>query len=82
MVMSANMIALIAALIGSDRAWRVAVGNDQTLNAALVGKPGSEDKTVSHTVNKARVKGRRWGCVLCRVFDRFDPSHCEKSADV
>lgn len=76
-----NLIALLAALAGSDRAWPVAVANDQTLNAALVGRPGSEDETISSRAGKARRTGRRWGCLLCRLLDKIDPRHCEKSIE-
>ncbi|KXA71094.1 hypothetical protein AXA74_20275 [Bordetella hinzii LMG 13501] len=73
-----NLIALVAALVGSDRAWRVAVSNDQTLNAALA---GSEDETISSRAGKAARAGRKWGCVLCKVLDRFDPQHCQKNIE-
>ena len=38
MALAGNLIALGAAIIGSNRAWPVAVANDQALNAALVGR--------------------------------------------
>ena len=40
MALAGNLIALGAAIIGSNRAWPVAVANDQALNAALVGRAG------------------------------------------
>ena len=83
MAMSAagNLIAVMAALAGSSRAWPVAVANDQTLNAALVGKPGSEDETISSRAGKARIAGKRWGCILCRLLDLIDKRHCEKNIE-
>lgn len=81
MALAANLVALIAALLGSDRAWPVAVANDQALNAALVGRPGSEDETVSSRAGKAAQSGRRWGCVLCRMLDWFDPGHCTRNIE-
>ena len=81
MALAANLVALIAALLGSDRAWPVAVANDQALNAALVGRSGSEDETVSSRAGKAAQSGRRWGCILCRVLDWFDPSHCARNIE-
>lgn len=78
MSLAANLVALIAALVGSDRAWPVAVANDQALNAALVGKSGSEDETVSSRAGKAARHGKTWGCLLCRLLDKIDPGHCEK----
>ena len=81
MTLAANLVALIAALVGSDRAWPVAVANDQALNAALVGRSGSEDETVSSRAGKAAQSGRRWGCILCRMLDWFDPGHCTRNIE-
>ncbi len=81
MTLAANLVALIAALLGSDRAWPVAVANDQALNAALVGRSGSEDETVSSRAGKAAQRGRRWGCILCRMLDWFDPGHCARNIE-
>ena len=76
MAMAGNLIALLAAL-----AWPVAVANDQALNAALVGRAGSEDETVSSRAGKAAQSGRRWGCILCRMLDWFDPGHCARNIE-
>lgn len=81
MVLAANLVGLTAALLGSDRAWPVAVANDQTLNAALVGRKGSEDETVSSRAGKAASKGKRWGCMLCRLLDKIDPGHCARNIE-
>lgn len=78
MTLAGNLIALGAAILGSNRAWPVAVANDQVLNAAMVGRAGSEDETVSSRAGKAARKGKRWGCLLCRLLDKIDPGHCEK----
>lgn len=82
MALAANLIALFAVLLGSDRAWPVAVANDQALNAALVGRSGSEDETVSSRAGKAAQSGRRWGCILCRMLDWFDPGHCARNVEL
>ena len=81
MALVANLVALGAALLGSDRAWPVAVANDQALNAALVGRSGSEDETISSRAGKAAQSGRRWGCILCRMLDWFDPGHCARNIE-
>ena len=57
---------------------RVAVAIDQLFNA-LSG--GDEDETVSSRAEKARRKGKRWGCVLCRFLDWLDPNHCTNSIE-
>jgi hypothetical protein len=74
----ASVWMLLAALAGSPRAWRLAIGYDQLANAAF---GGSEDETISSRAYKASLRGRRWGCVLCRVLHKLDPNHCEKSAE-
>lgn len=81
MALAGNLIALGAAVIGSNRAWPVAVANDQALNAALVGVTGSEDETVSSRAGKAASKGKRWGCILCRLLDKIDPGHCARNIE-
>ena len=67
---------LAAIVAGSARAWVLAVAHDQLGNAAT---GGSEDETVSSRAHRARLAGRRWGCVLCRMLDALDPDHCRKS---
>ena len=58
---------------------RVAVAIDQLFNA-LAG--GDEDETISSRAEKARRKGRRWGCVLCLVLDGLDKDHCKNSIEL
>lgn len=76
MVAALWMLAAIAA--GSARAWRLAVGYDQLANAAFGGDP---DETISSRAAKARRHGRRWGCLLCRLLDKIDRDHCERSVE-
>lgn len=78
MTLTGNLLALLSAIAGSDRAFRVAVSNDQTLNAAL---DGSEDETISSRAGKAAREGKRWGCVLCRLLNVFDNDHCQKTIE-
>ena len=73
-----NTPVLIAALAGSRRAWTLAVAHDQLANAAF---GGHEDETLSSRAGKAAREGKRWACVLCRLLDRLDPNHCEKSIE-
>lgn len=82
MVLAANIIALGAALLSSNRAWPVVVANDQALNAALVGRSGSEDETISSRAGKAAQSGRRWGCWLCLALDWFDPGDCARNIEL
>ncbi len=61
MALAGNLIALGAAVIGSNRAWPVAVANDQALNAALVGRTGSEDETVEQSGRQGGAQGEDLG---------------------
>ena len=74
----ASVWMLVAALMGSRRAWTLALAHDQLANAAL---GGDEDETLSSRAGKAARQGKRWACVLCRLLDRLDPNHCEKSIE-
>jgi hypothetical protein len=58
--------------------FRIAVAIDQLGNAILGGNP---DETISSRAEKARLRGARWGCVLCRFLDWLDPNHCAKSVE-
>lgn len=61
-------------------AWgrNLLLGLDQLANAVLRGDP---DETISSRAAKAQVRGKAWGCVLCRVLDVFDRDHCAKSIE-
>lgn len=69
---------LCAVLGNSVRAWRLAVSFDQLANTAF---GGHEDETISSRAGKAARKGKRWGCLLCRFLDWFEPNHCELSIE-
>lgn len=55
--------------------WNLLIALDQFANAMLAGDP---DETISSRAAKAQEKGRRWGCVLCRLLDVVDPGHCRR----
>jgi len=52
---------------------------DQFGNALFAGDP---DETISSRAGKAARRGRRWGCILCRLLHLFDRNHCEKSIEL
>lgn len=54
---------------------RLAVALDQLANVLALGEP---DETISSRAHKAALKGKRWGCVLCRLLDLLDPGHCAR----
>lgn len=64
-----------AALTNPARAWQLSVSFDQLGNAATNGDP---DETISSRAGKARLLGRRWGCVLCKLLDALDKDHCAR----
>jgi hypothetical protein len=63
----------------SDRTRRLAIGFDQTANAAL---GGSEDETISGRAHRERQSGVQWAVCLCRLLDVIDPNHCRNSEGV
>jgi hypothetical protein len=73
----ASLWMLVAIIIGSPRAWRIAVGYDRVANAAT---GGQDTETISSRANRGRKEGNRGWCLLCQLLDRIDPDHCRKSA--
>lgn len=69
-------LGLLYLLFSPRRFWRVMLAHDQAANAAF---GGSEDETISSRAGRAARRGDRWGCILCKLLDRIDPDHCEKS---
>lgn len=67
-----------AVLADSARGRRLAVSFDQLANTAF---GGHEDETISSRAAKASRKGKRWGCVLCKWLDWFDPDHCASNIE-
>ena len=74
----ASLWMLAAIVTGSRRAWTLAVAHDQLANTAF---GGHEDETLSSRAGKAAREGKRWGCIFCRLLDRLDAGHCEKSIE-
>mgnify|MGYP001550900627 CR=1 FL=1 len=71
---------LYAIATNPQRAWVLAIAHDQLANAAANGNP---DETISSRANRARIEGRRWGCILCRLLDAIDPpDHCKRADGV
>jgi hypothetical protein len=75
----ASLTMFFAILTNSKRAWRVAVSYDQ-LGNVLIG--GHEDETISSRAQRALVKGKRWGCLLCWFLDQLQDKHCERSLQI
>lgn len=60
----------------AGRWWRIVKAKDQVFNAST---GGSEDETLSSRSARARDRGERWGCILCKLLDRIDPNHCDRA---
>ena len=69
---------LWAILVAPERAFRLAIAFDQLANTAF---NGNEDETISSRAARARMNGRRWGCVLCGLLDKLDPGHCDRNIE-
>lgn len=61
----------------NDRALEIAKGYDLLGNTILNGKAGEYISTRAHY---ARIKKKRWGCILCKILDAIVDNHCEDSA--
>lgn len=59
-------------------ALNVLVSLDQLINTLLWGDP---DETISSRAGKAALRGKRWGCVLCKLLDKLESGHCNKSIE-
>jgi hypothetical protein len=67
---------LFAILFGSDRAWRIAIGFDQVVNAAF---GGEEDETISSRCWRYRDEIPYKILVFGINFLFKDPDHCRNS---
>ena len=75
---------LWAIAFAPDHAWDLAISVDQTANAAF---NGNEDETISsragrHCRDSHPEDREKWACLLCKLLDKLDPNHCEKSIGV
>lgn len=58
--------------------WNILISLDQLLNVLMKGDP---DETISSRAAKAKIKNKKWGCILCKILDWFDKDHCEKNIE-
>jgi hypothetical protein len=54
--------------------WNWLVVIDLFLNTIILCSHDTE--TLSKRAAKARDKGKRWGCIVCRWLDRVKANHC------
>lgn len=55
---------------------RVLIAGDQLINTLLGGDP---DETLSDSLHRHNVEGKRFACVICGFLDLFERDHCRKS---
>lgn len=58
--------------------YAVACAISILINAVLGGQP---TQTMCCRAAIAREKRKRWGCIFCKIVDRFDPGHCQMALD-
>lgn len=65
---------------GRPKGWgfRILVSLDQLANTLALGNP---DETLSSRAQKARERGKAWGCVLCGLLDLIDRDHCLRAVE-
>lgn len=67
----------LTCVIGNtEKAWNIALMIDETCN---VDANGRINQTISERAARAKLRGSRWGCVLCRLLDAIQTDHCEDS---
>lgn len=65
-------------IFSPKRAWNTALGVDDLGNATFGGELG---QTVSAHAAYAQSKGKKWGCVLCKLLNVVNPGHCTRALD-
>lgn len=60
------------------RDWilRVLIAFDRFINTVFGGHP---DETISARSAMAQRKGKKWGCILCKMLDKIEKDHCVSS---
>lgn len=59
-------------------AFNLLIAMDQLANTIFAGDP---DETISSRAGKAARRGKRWGCILCKILHILHTDHCEKSIE-
>jgi hypothetical protein len=58
--------------------FNILIAFDQLGNALLAGDP---DETISSRLAKLNRKGNQVGVIGCKILDKFDKGHCERSIE-
>lgn len=73
---------LFALVVAPAHGWQLAIAADQLANAAF---NGDEDSTISSRAyyhSQDDEHRECWAVWLCKLLDKIDPNHCEKSKGV
>lgn len=70
----ASIWMLVAIIIGSPRAWRIAIAYDRLGNAVT---GGLDTETISSRANRGTKEGVKGWCILCRLLDWIQKDHCK-----
>lgn len=62
--------------VNPDRAWEIAKAYDRLGDAVA---NDNEVQTISARAYKASLKGKLWGCWLCKLLNAIQSNHCEDS---
>ena len=61
--------------------WNILIAIDQFFNTVFGGDP---DETISSRLGKViarKSKNSWWAKIICKMLDKIDPGHCEKSIE-
>lgn len=64
--------------VNPAESWRLAISLDQLANTTM---NGNEDETISSRAGRHK-DDEKWACLLCKLLDKLDANHCEKSIGV
>jgi hypothetical protein len=59
--------------------FRILIALDQLGNTIMNGDP---DETISSRLAKLNRKGNKVGVIGCKILDKFQEGHCEKSIEL
>lgn len=60
--------------------WNLLISIDQFFNTFFLG--GDPDETISSNMGKRARNGEKVGIYVCKVLDKFQRDHCEKSIEL
>jgi hypothetical protein len=74
-----SVISLFAIFTKPDIAWRVLLASDRLINSAI---GGDDRETISSRSYRESLKGVLVWCVLCKLLNKIQKDHCERSEGI